>query len=136
MAIKSKKVRYTARQRTKIRIRRRIQSSTDRPRISVFRSSKHIYAQLIDGLGGQTIVSASTVEKAAQDKLKTLKPAEGASTTKSSKGVNAARAVGLLLAERCKEKNVTQVVFDRNGFVYHGRIKALADGAREGGLEF
>ncbi len=95
-----------------------------RPRLSVFRSSKHIYAQVIDDVGGRTLAAASTVEKDLRASLKT-----GADTA-------AATAVGKLLAERAVKAGVGQVVFDRGGYIYHGRVKALADGAREGGLQF
>jgi len=95
-----------------------------RPRLSVFRSSKHIYAQVIDDVGGRTIAAASTVEKDLRASLKT-----GADTA-------AAEAVGKLLAERAVKAGVGPVVFDRGGYLYHGRVKALADGAREGGLQF
>jgi large subunit ribosomal protein L18 len=95
-----------------------------RTRLSVFRSSKHIYAQVIDDDRGVTVASASSIEKATREGFKT-----GAS-------VDAAKAVGKLIAERAKEKGVKDVVFDRNGFLYHGRVKALADAARESGLNF
>jgi len=96
----------------------------DRTRLSVFRSSKHIYAQLIDDNQGATLASASSLEKDALGDLKT-----GA-------GVAAAKAVGKLIAERAKQKGVKDVIFDRGSYLYHGRIKALADAAREAGLEF
>jgi len=96
----------------------------ERKRLSVYRSSKHIYAQLIDDEEGVTLASASSIEKAAREGLKT-----GAS-------VDAAKSVGKLIAERAKEKGVKDVVFDRGGYLYHGRVKALADAAREGGLNF
>ncbi|MGC2125484.1 MAG: 50S ribosomal protein L18 [Xanthobacteraceae bacterium] len=96
----------------------------DRKRLSVYRSSKHIYAQVIDDDRGVTLASASSIEKTSRDGLKT-----GAS-------VDAAKAVGKLIAERAKEKGVKDVVFDRGGYLYHGRVKALADAAREGGLNF
>src|ERR1700728_2559998 len=95
-----------------------------RSRLSVFRSSKHIYAQVIDDDAGVTVVSASSIEKTAREGLKT-----GAS-------VDAAKAVGKLIAERAKEKGVKDVVFDRGGYLYHGRVRALAEAAREGGLNF
>ena len=95
-----------------------------RKRLSVFRSSKHIYAQVIDDDRGITVASASSIEKASREGLKT-----GAS-------VDAAKAVGKLIAERAKEKGIKDVVFDRGGYIFHGRIKALADAAREGGLNF
>jgi large subunit ribosomal protein L18 len=95
-----------------------------RPRLSVFRSSKHIYAQVIDDVKGETLVAASSMEKEVRGDAKT-----GAN-------VDAAKAVGLRIAERAKEKGVKQVIFDRGAYLYHGRVKALADAAREGGLEF
>ena len=96
----------------------------ERKRLTVFRSSKHIYAQVIDDEEGVTLVSASSIEKTAREGLKT-----GAS-------VDAAKSVGKLIAERAKEKGVKDVVFDRGGYIYHGRMKALADAAREAGLQF
>jgi len=96
----------------------------ERRRLSVFRSSKHIYAQVIDDDQGVTLASASSIEKTAREGLKT-----GAS-------VHAAKAVGKLIAERAKEKGIKDVVFDRGGYLYHGRVKALAEAAREGGLNF
>jgi len=96
----------------------------ERKRLSVYRSSKHIYAQVIDDDEGTTLASASSIEKTAREGLKT-----GAS-------VDAAKAVGKLIAQRAQEKGVKNVVFDRGGYLYHGRVKALADAAREAGLEF
>ncbi len=98
--------------------------SNGRPRLSVFRSSKHIYAQVIDDLKGETLASASSLEKTMRDGGKT-----GAD-------IDAAKAVGKLVAERAVKNGVTEVVFDRGGYLYHGRVKALADAAREGGLKF
>ena len=95
-----------------------------RKRLSVFRSSKHIYAQMIDDKQGATLASASSIEKSAREGLKT-----GAS-------VAAAKAVGKLIAQRAQEKGIKDVMFDRGGYLYHGRVKALADAAREGGLNF
>lgn len=108
----------------KSRIRKKILSASLRPRLSVFRSAKYIYAQIIDDSKGQTLCAASSLEKDLKGKLK------------SSRDVNAAKEVGKLLAERAKAKSISGVVFDRSGYIYHGRIKALADGAREGGLAF
>lgn len=108
------------RARRHIRIRSRIQGTAQRPRMSVFRSMKHISAQLIDDAAGVTIVSASDTE---------LKSAKGTKTER-------ALAVGKLLAEKATAKNITSAVFDRSGYLYHGRVKALADGARSGGLQF
>jgi large subunit ribosomal protein L18 len=96
----------------------------ERKRLSVYRSSKHIYAQVIDDDQGVTLASASSIEETAREGLKT-----GAS-------VDAAKAVGKLIAERAKEKGIKDVVFDRGGYLYHGRVKALAEAAREGGLNF
>lgn len=108
--------------RRKNRVRRRLKrNARGRPRLSVFRSGKHIYAQLIDDGEGVTIASASSIEKEAGGKGGTK---------------DAASSVGKLIAERAKDKGVTDVVFDRGGYLYHGRVKALADAAREGGLNF
>ncbi|MFN4010789.1 50S ribosomal protein L18 [Pannonibacter carbonis] len=112
-------------ERRRDRVRRSIQKvANGRPRLSVFRSSKQIYAQIIDDQKGHTVASASTIEKDLRSSLKT-----GAD-------VAAAAAVGKLVAERALAAGVKQVVFDRGGYQYHGRVKALADAAREGGLEF
>ncbi len=111
--------------RRKERVRRSIRARAyGRPRLSVFRSSKQIYAQIIDDEKGVTIVAASSLEKANRESLK------------SGANVDAAKAVGQLIAERAVAKGVKAVVFDRGAYMYHGRVKALADGAREGGLEF
>jgi large subunit ribosomal protein L18 len=111
--------------RRKARVRRAIRARAyGRPRLSVFRSSKQIYAQIIDDENGVTLAAASSIEKANRESLKT-----GADT-------EAARVVGKLLAERATAAGVKEVVFDRGSYMYHGRVKALADGAREGGLEF
>ena len=112
--------RNTIRQRVHARIRQKMQGTAERPRLNVYRSLNHIYAQVIDDATGTTIASAST--RAA--KLKT------------GGNVSAAKEVGKQVAERAKEKGIVKVVFDRGGYLYHGRIKALADAAREAGLEF
>lgn len=109
-----------ARQKKKLRIRRRVKGTTERPRLCVFRSARHIYAQLIDDTVGATLVSASTLD------VEGLKGAN-----KSS-----AHAIGMEVAKRALNKNIKAVVFDRNGYLFHGRIKAVADGAREAGLSF
>jgi large subunit ribosomal protein L18 len=107
------------------KVRRNVRRAAgERARLSVFRSSKHIYAQLIDDASGRTVVSASSLEKDMRGALKT-----GAN-------IDAAKAVGKLIAERASAKGIKQVVFDRGGYLYHGRVKALADAAREGGLDF
>jgi large subunit ribosomal protein L18 len=114
-----------AEDRRKARVRRAIKKAANgRPRLSVFRSSKQIYAQIIDDVRGHTVASASTLEKDLKGKLKT-----GAT-------VDAAKEVGKLVAERAVAAGVKQVIFDRSGYLYHGRVKALADAAREGGLDF
>jgi large subunit ribosomal protein L18 len=112
-------------ERRKARVRRGIRAHAyGRPRLSVFRSSKQIYAQIIDDEKGVTLVSASSLEKANRESLKT-----GAN-------IEAAKVVGKLIAERAAAKGVKEVVFDRGAYMYHGRVKALAEGAREGGLQF
>lgn len=121
------------RSRKKIRIHKRITGRGECPRIVVFRSSKHIYAQLVCDETKSTLASASTLEKEVRDRLAALQVESG---TKSSKGRNAARVVGEVLAARAKSKQVKKAVFDRSGYVYSGRIAAVADGARQGGLEF
>jgi large subunit ribosomal protein L18 len=115
------------RDRIKLRLRKRINGSSDRPRLSVFRSLSHIYVQVIDDRTGTTLASASTTESAVRGAL-----------AKGAKGGNikGAEAIGKAIAERLKDKGITRVVFDRNGFLYHGRIKAVADAARQAGLEF
>lgn len=115
----------TPHDRRAARVRRAVKAAANgRPRLSVFRSSKQIYAQVIDDATGNTVASASTIEKDLRATLKT-----GADSA-------AAAAVGKLVAERAKEAGITQVVFDRGGYLYHGRVKALAEAAREGGLDF
>jgi len=112
-------------ERRTTRVRRAIRRAANgRPRLSVFRSSQHIYAQVIDDGEGRTLAAASSLEKELRDKLKT-----GADT-------GAAAEVGKLIAERAKAAGVDKVVFDRGAYIYHGRVKALADAAREGGLDF
>jgi large subunit ribosomal protein L18 len=103
------------------RVRGKISGTAERPRLNVFRSANHMYAQLIDDSAGKTIASASTTEKAF---------------TAYGGNVEAAKTVGLIIAEKGKAAGVTEVVFDRSGYVYHGRVAALAEGAREGGLKF
>ncbi|MDY0211999.1 MAG: 50S ribosomal protein L18 [Desulfuromonadaceae bacterium] len=116
--------RAESRKRRQARVRRKVTGTADRPRLCVFRSSKHIYAQIIDDTQSVTVASAST-------QIKNL--ADGLAYTGN---VDAAKAVGEKIARSALEKGVKNVVFDRNGFVYHGRVKAVADAAREAGLEF
>jgi large subunit ribosomal protein L18 len=113
-----------ARTRRKQRVRKKVVGTDGRPRICVFKSNKHIYAQIISDERRMTLASVSTLTK------------DLVTAVQNRKGVQAAKQVGLALAKICKEKNIKQVVFDRNGFLFHGRVKAIADGAREGGLEF
>jgi large subunit ribosomal protein L18 len=108
----------------KSRIRKNLSGTNTRPRLSVFRSARHIYAQIIDDLQGVTLVAAGSLSPEIKDKLGGLKK------------MDAAREVGKLLADKAKSKGIEQVVFDRNGFLYHGRIKSLADSCREHGLVF
>jgi large subunit ribosomal protein L18 len=124
MRIKTKDDR---RQRIKYRIRRRVSGTVERPRLTIFRSVSHMYVQVVDDANGKTIASASTVEPSVKGTLP--KKATGGN-------VDGAKAVGKTIAERLIEKGVKRVVFDRNGFLYHGRVKAVADAAREAGLEF
>ncbi len=114
----------TGRKRRKCRIRRRVTGTDERPRLTIFRSAKHIYAQVIDDVARCTVASASTV----------CPDLRGTVTEDSKTG--AAKKVGALVAKICLEKKIAKVVFDRNGYMYHGRVKALADAARKGGLSF
>ncbi|HVM70723.1 MAG TPA: 50S ribosomal protein L18 [Anaerolineales bacterium] len=120
----AEKNRNEARFKRHTRVRITLQGTQQRPRLSVFRSLSEIYAQIIDDQAGKTIVSASTIDQKLRGELQGMKKSEQA------------KLVGKTLAERAKEKGVQTVVFDRGGFKYTGRVKALADGAREGGLEF
>jgi large subunit ribosomal protein L18 len=112
--------------RRKKRVRSRITGTPERPRLSVFRSLKEMYAQLVDDLNGKTITGLSTLSPAVKEKQ----------TGKKISKTERAKLVGLLIAQTAKSKGIEKVVFDRNRYVYHGRVKALADGAREGGLKF
>lgn len=120
----AKMTRRAARKRRHSRLRNKVFGTPERPRLSVYRSLNHIYVQVIDDSVGKTLVAASSIEPELRDKLA------------SSKNKEAAKEVGLLIAKRAKAEGVTKVVYDRGGNLYHGRIAALADGAREGGLEF
>ena len=109
------------RARRKLRIRKKISGTPERPRLSVFRSNKQIYAQVVDDAAGTTLAQAGSLKVQTPDDANKSQVAE---------------AVGQAIAQACLEKGIKQVVFDRNGYIYHGRVKALADGARKGGLEF
>lgn len=111
--------------RRKMHIRKMEQKHTDRLRLNITRSLKHIYAQIIDDVQGRTIVAASTLDKELREKI-----------NPGVKKLEQSKLVGMLIAKKAVEANIKSVAFDRNGFLYHGRVKALADGAREGGLEF
>jgi large subunit ribosomal protein L18 len=108
----------------RVRVRRKVRGSDQRPRLSVYRSLYHTYAQVISDVSGQTLASASTLSPDLRDELK------------SKRNVGAAKVVGKAIADRCRAKGISEVIFDRNGFLYHGRIKALAEAAREAGLKF
>lgn len=116
--------RNTARQKRHLRIRKKLSGTKSRPRLCVFRSNLHIYAQIIDDTAGHTIVAASTMEGAISKGLK------------NTSNIEAAKAVGTAVAEKAKGVGITEVVFDRGGYLYHGKVKALADAARESGLIF
>lgn len=116
--------RVAARLKRKMRVRKKINGSSERPRLCVFRSSKHIYAQIIDDTKGATLAAASTLAP----EYKQMEAAKGK--------IGNAQRVGALLAQIAKAKGISKVVFDRNGYIYHGRIRALADAAREAGLDF
>lgn len=117
-------IRRKGRLKRKARIRTRVEGTSERPRMSVFRSAKHIYAQVIDDTKGKTLVSASSTEKAVKE------------LPKFESKVAVATQIGKLVAERAQEAGIQKVVFDRNGFQYHGRVKAVSLGAREAGLTF
>lgn len=116
---KSNSNRLKARTKKKVRVRKKVSGTEARPRLSVFKSHKNIYAQLIDDVAGKTIAAASTLKHA-----------------KDKSGKDAAFEIGKMIAEQAKTKKIEKVVFDRSGYIYHGRVKAIADGARDGGLNF
>lgn len=117
----SKADKNAARVKRHLRVRNKISGTAERPRLTVFRSAKHIYAQVIDDVNGVTLAAASSTEKAFEN---------------YGGNKEAAKEIGKLIAQRACEKGISEVVFDRSGYLYHGRIKELADGAREGGLQF
>ncbi|MTI71180.1 MAG: 50S ribosomal protein L18 [Firmicutes bacterium] len=119
------KVRKNERRKKRhLRMRNKVQGTPDRPRLNVYKSAKHMYAQIIDDMAGKTIISASTLDKELQKNLE------------STGNKEAAREVGKKVAELAKEKGIETVIFDRGGYIYHGRVKELAEGAREAGLKF
>jgi len=113
-----------ARERRRDRVRRRVRGTDERPRLSVFRSGRHMYVQVITDESRKTLLAVSTLTADLRAQLS------------KTADIAAAKQVGLLTARRCQEKGITRVVFDRNGFLYHGRVRAVAEGAREGGLQF
>jgi large subunit ribosomal protein L18 len=122
-------MREQARRRRQERVRKKVQGTPTRPRLSVFKSAKHIYGQLIDDVHGHTIAAASSLSPSFHERIRTVEKASGGN-------LGGAKIVGELIALQARAKGVMQITFDRNGFLYHGRVKALADGAREAGLEF
>jgi len=123
--MKNKWIKIDGRERRRKIIRKKISGTPERPRLSVYRSLNHFYAQLIDDDAGKTILSMSTIVPGLKDKVK-----------KTSGSVKGSEALGTAIAEACKAKGIKKVVFDRAGYQYHGRVKALAEAARKGGLEF
>ncbi len=120
----TKKDKNKIRKKRHLRIRNKISGTPERPRLNVYRSNKHMYAQIIDDVAGVTLATASTLDAEVKD------------ATASTGSVEAAKAVGELIAKRALEKEIEDVVFDRGGYIYHGRVKALSEAAREGGLKF
>lgn len=118
-----KEDRKMVRQKKHLRVRRRLSGTSERPRLSVYRSLRHIYAQIVDDTQGVTLVAASTLDPALRE-------------LKSTGNTSAAEKVGEMIAKKALEKGITKVVFDRGGYIYHGRIAAVADGARKSGLDF
>ena len=123
--VKKTKRKRQRRARAHLRVRRKVRGDGERPRIAVFKSDKHLYAQLIDDLAGHTLAQASTLDPEVRGRL------DG-----GTGNLAAAKAVGTVVAERAKAKGVAKVVFDRGGYIYHGKVKAIAEAAREQGLEF
>ena len=117
-------MRIVGRERRKLRIRQKISGTSEKPRLSVFRSAKHIYAQVVDDVGGTTVAHASTLSRDVRGEV-----------TEGSK-LDAAKKVGASIAKMLLAKGISKIVFDRNGYLYHGRVRALADAAREAGLKF
>ena len=120
----NKTIKNVARLRKHVRVRKKLEGTPERPRLNVFRSLNHIYAQIIDDTKGITLISASTLDEALKGKVK------------SGGNKEAAKEVGKLIAQKSLDKGIKSVVFDRGGYIYHGRIEQLAEGAREGGLDF
>lgn len=122
-------LREQARRRRQERVRKKVRGTPTRPRLSVFKSAKHIYGQLIDDVHGHTLAAASSMSLPFRERAQNVEKASGGN-------VSGAKIVGEMIAEQARALGIAQIVFDRNGFLYHGRVKALAEGAREAGLEF
>ena len=122
-------MREVARRRRQERVRKRVQGTLMRPRLSVFKSAKHIYSQLIDDVHGHTIAAVSSLSPAFHERAQGVEKASGGN-------IGGAKILGELIAEQARAKGITEIVFDRNGFLYHGRVRALAEGARAAGLQF
>ena len=122
-------VREQARRRRRERVRKRVLGTPTRPRLSVFKSAKHIYSQLIDDVHGHTLAAISSLSPSFQERAEKVEKASGGN-------IGGAKILGALIAEQALAKGIQSVVFDRNGFLYHGRVRAVADGAREAGLQF
>jgi large subunit ribosomal protein L18 len=122
-------LREQARRRRQERVRKKVRGTPTRPRLSVFKSAKHIYGQLIDDVHGHTLAAASSMSLLFRERAQNVEKASGGN-------VSGAKIVGEMIAEQARALGIAQIVFDRNGFLYHGRVKALAEGAREAGLEF
>lgn len=122
-------VREQARRRRRERVRKRVLGTPTRPRLSVFKSAKHIYGQLIDDVHGHTLAAISSLSPSFQESAEKVEKASGGN-------IGGAKILGALIAEQARAKGILNVVFDRNGFLYHGRVRAVADGAREAGLQF
>jgi large subunit ribosomal protein L18 len=116
---------YDRWRKKKASIRKKVFGTPERPRLTIYRSAKHIYAQIVDDTTGKTLVSASTISKELREQLKSV-----------TKSTDVCKIVGKYAAQQALEKKIQQVVYDRNGYLYHGRVKAVADGVREGGLKF
>jgi large subunit ribosomal protein L18 len=122
-------IREQARRRRQERVRKRVRGTPTRPRLSVFKSANHIYSQLIDDVHGHTIAAVSSLSPSFHERVQTIEKASGGN-------IGGAKILGELIAEQARAKGITEIVFDRNGFLYHGRVRALAEGAREVGLQF
>jgi large subunit ribosomal protein L18 len=122
-------IREKARRRRQERVRKRVQGTPIRPRLSVFKSANHIYSQLVDDVHGHTIAAVSSLSPSFHERAQTIVKASGGN-------ISGAKILGELIAEQARAKGITEIVFDRNGFLYHGRVRALAEGAREAGLQF